>query len=177
LSLAASGDLGQILYYSRRYDEGIDQYHRTLELEPNYYRQYLWLGWAHQQKGLYDEAIALFRNAQQLSPDNTEALASLGCAYALAGKREEARVVVDQLTHLAIKRYVSPYDMALIHLSLDEQNRAFEWLEKAFEERAEWMIYLPVDPRFDKLRADPRFKSILRRAGFANSSRAAEEER
>jgi hypothetical protein len=62
--------------------------------------------------------------------------------------------------------YVSPFNMAFVHLSLGEKDAALDWLERAYEERAEWMIYLAVEPRFDALRAEPRFKKLLLRIGF-----------
>jgi len=165
LSLTAHGDLGQIFHYNRRYDEAIEVYEKTLELEPNRYRVYLWLGWVYEQKGMYDDAIAAFLKLR-IAEDNTEALASLGCAYALSGRRDEALSVLNELSQRSAQTYVSPYHRSLLFLSLGERDKAFEWLERAYDERAEWMIYLSVDPRFDRLRADPRFKTLLRRIGF-----------
>jgi len=74
--------------------------------------------------------------------------------------------VLKQLKELSASRYVSPYLMSVLFLSLGEESKAFEWLEKAYEQRAEWMIYLSVDPRFDRLREDSRFTDLLQRIGF-----------
>jgi tetratricopeptide (TPR) repeat protein len=167
LSLPANGDLGQILFYTHQYDAGIEQYHKALELEPNYYRVHLWLGWAYEQKHMYEKALAEFQKARMLSDESTEVLSSLGCVYALSGKTDEARSILTELGELSARKYVSPYNMALVYLSLGARDKAFEWLARAYRERAEWIIYLPVDPRLDSLRPDPRFKELLSRIGFA----------
>jgi DNA-binding SARP family transcriptional activator len=165
LSLTAHGDLGQIYFYTRQYDQAIEVYDKTLELDPNRYRVYLWIGLIYEQKRMYEDAIAAFLKAKT-DELNTEVLASLGSAYALAGKRAEALSVSNELNQRSAQHYVSPYNRSLLFLSLGEMDKAFEWLERAYDERAEWMIYLSVDPRFDPLRADGRFINLLRRIGF-----------
>lgn len=167
LSLSANGDVGQVFHYTRRYDEAIEQYRRSLDLEPNFYRQHLWLGWAYEQKGMCEEAVTEFQKAGALSEENTDALASLGCVLALLGRTDEASSILAELSEMSARQYVSPYNMALLHLHLGAEEEAFIWLDRAYCERAEWMIYLGVDPRFDGLRADARFKRLLRRIGFA----------
>jgi DNA-binding SARP family transcriptional activator/Flp pilus assembly protein TadD len=166
LSLAASGDMGQILYYTRQYDACIEQFQKTLELDPYFYRQHLWLGWAYEQKRMYEAAAAEFQRAGALAEENTEVLISLGCVYALSGRKSEALTLLAKLKALSASTYVSPYNMAVLYLRLGEKSSAFEWLDRAYREQAEWMIYLGVDPRFDELRADPRFGRILQRIGF-----------
>jgi tetratricopeptide (TPR) repeat protein len=116
---------------------------------------------------MYVEALAELQKAVELSEQNTGALASLAHGYAVAGKRTEALDLLAQLNELAQRKYFPPYDLALIHAELGEPERAFEWLDKAYDERAEWMIYLAVDPRLDCLRHDPRFTDLLRRIGLA----------
>jgi DNA-binding SARP family transcriptional activator/TolB-like protein/Tfp pilus assembly protein PilF len=167
LSLTAHGDLGQIYFYSRQYDQATEVYDKTLELDPNRYRVYLWIGLIYEQKRMYDDAIAAFLKAKT-DEVNTEVLASLGSAYALAGKRAEALSVSKELQKRSAQHYVSPYNRSLLFLSLGEKDKAFEWLERAYDERAEWMIYLSVDPRFDSLRSEPEFRDILCRIGFAS---------
>ncbi|MCA1849580.1 MAG: tetratricopeptide repeat protein, partial [Acidobacteria bacterium] len=139
LSLGANGDMGQILFYTRRYDACIEQYRKGVELEPNFYRQHLWLGWAFEQKRMYGDALAEFRKARTLSEDDTEALASLGCVLALSGETAEASLILVELNELSPRKYVSPYNMALLHLRLGEKDEALGWLDRAYRERAEWM--------------------------------------
>jgi serine/threonine-protein kinase len=164
LSVTAHGDLGQMFHYTRQYDQAIDLYQKALELEPNRHRVYLWLGWVFEQQGKYDEAIAAFQKA--LSEESTEPLASLGCAYALSGRSDAARDILHQLEESSTSRYVSPYQMSVLLHSLGDKRKAFEWLEKGYEQRAEWMIYLSVDPRFEQLHEDSRFTDLTRRIGF-----------
>ena len=93
-------------------------------------------------------------------------VAALGHAYALAGKRDEALKVLDELKELSKEKRVSPGDMALLYTGLGQREQALEWLEKAYEERCGDLAYLKVDPRFDSLRSDPRFQNLLRRIGL-----------
>lgn len=88
----------------------------------------------------------------------------LAIAYALAGREQEALAELDRLMKLSRERYVSAYDIAAVHVSLGHDNQAFEWLERAIEERAMPLVLLPYDPAFDNIRADPRMKSIAQRA-------------
>lgn len=90
--------------------------------------------------------------------------AELGHAYAVAGKRDEAHKTLDEM---AKQRQISPHYFALIYAGLGEKDRAFEWLNKSYEERAERLVWLKVDPRLDNLRSDPRFTDLLRRISLA----------
>jgi Flp pilus assembly protein TadD len=122
---------------------------------------------AYEQKGMYAEAVAELQKAVNVSPGSPFALGSLGHAYAVSGDREKARQVLSDLRELSRRRYVSPFDTAVIYAGMDDEDRAVEWLEKAFDDRSLEMIFLKVDPRFDSLRADPRFVNLLRRMGLA----------
>jgi hypothetical protein len=102
-----------------------------------------------------------------LSPASPEIVAQLGYAYALAGKRGEARKVLHDLDDWARQRYVSSYDRAVLHAALGETDPAFAWLEKACEERAYALAWVNIDPLLDRLRPDPRFAGVLRRVGLA----------
>jgi len=85
---------------------------------------------------------------------------------AKSGKRAEAQSEVEQLVTLSKQRYVSPYNIALIYVALDQRNEAFEWLEKAYQQRDPLLIQLRVEPKWTTLRSDPRFQDLLRRIGF-----------
>src|SRR5213079_600773 len=102
---------------------------------PNRDHVHLWLGWTYEQKGLYAEAKASFLKARSLSPDNMESLTALGRTLALSGRTDEARSVLAELSEISAHRYVSPYNMAFVYLSLGEKEEAFEWLGRAYEER------------------------------------------
>jgi TolB-like protein len=166
LSPSISADVGDIFYFARRYDEAIEKLRQTIESDPRFFRAHLNLARAYQQKRMHEEALAEFQTATSLAPDNLAVFASLAHARAVSGRQEEARAALAQLIEMSKQKYVSPYLIAIIHAGLGQQDEAFEFLDRADQSRAEWMIYLSVDPRFDCLRKDARFQDLLRRAGF-----------
>ena len=97
-----------------------------------------------------------------LQKDDPRALVSLGITYALWGKSKEAHGVLDSLNHLAQTKYVQPYSLASIYAALGENDKAIEWLNKASSDRS-FMMYLAIDPLFDKLRSDERYKVLIER--------------
>jgi TolB-like protein/Tfp pilus assembly protein PilF len=166
LSVVIRTDLARMFYFSRDYDQSLEQYRAVLDMDPNFGYAHLWLAHVYEQKGLFDEAISELQTGMRLSSDSTYALAKLGHAYAVAGKGDEAHSVLNQLHTLSKQRYVSPYDMAIVHVGLKENDEAFAWLERAFEQRSLWLGYLYVEPQLDALRSDLRFQALLRRVGF-----------
>jgi adenylate cyclase len=86
----------------------------------------------------------------------------------MAGKHEKARQILEQLTDPSKQKYVSPYDIATIYTCLGDSDEAFDWLSRACEERSGLLVYLKVEPMFDRLRSDPRFTELLRRVGHAS---------
>jgi TolB-like protein/Tfp pilus assembly protein PilF len=163
LSIIISSDIGMALHLARRNDEAIAQFRKALEMAPYFVAGHRPLGAAYREKGMYAEAIAEFEKAVEVSPGQPFALGWLGHAYAVAGRRERARQVIAELAALAGRRYVPPFGTALVYLGLGDTGRTFEWLEKAFNDRALDMIFMKSDPRFDGLRSDPRFADLLRR--------------
>jgi tetratricopeptide (TPR) repeat protein len=168
LSLLSGMIVAWILYFARRYPESIEWSRRTLELDPNYATAHRILGWAYEESGHYDEAIAAHRRAIALTHGQPNFASHLGRAYALAGRADEARTVLDELLALSRQTYVSALDIAIIHTALADHERAFEWLERAYAERADHLPYLKVDPRLEPLRPDPRFAALLRRMRLAD---------
>jgi eukaryotic-like serine/threonine-protein kinase len=166
LSLIINTGAGWELYFARRHQEAIEQIRKTLEMDPTFARGHWFLGLAYEQEAMYREAIAEFQEAFDLSEGSPSMLGTLGHAYALSGNREKARQALAHLQELSKRRYVPPFDPAVIYAGLGDKERAFEWLEKAFEDRSWGMVRLKVDPRFDRLHADPRFASLLRRMGL-----------
>ncbi len=166
LSPTATANVGYPYYYARQYDQAIENYRRALDLDPSYSWSYLWIGQAYLGKGMYEEAIAEINKAIALSEGSTRTLATLGYAYAVAGKRIEAKKVIDELQTQSERRYVSPYFIAVINSGLGEKDKAFALLEAAYQERHPYMTLLKVEPVFDNLRSDPRFADLLRRIGL-----------
>jgi DNA-binding winged helix-turn-helix (wHTH) protein/TolB-like protein/Flp pilus assembly protein TadD len=159
-------NVGWPLFFARRYDEAIEHFRRAIELEPNYVWGHIWIAEAYAEKGMYEEAINEVNKALSLSPGNTRALAVLGYVHALAGRRDEARKVLGQFEEMAKQKYVPPFFFAMIHIGLGEKDQAFEWLEKAYQERHAHLINLKIQPVYDPLRADPRFDNLVRRVGL-----------
>jgi len=163
LSLAINTGIGHVLYLSREYDRAIDQYGKTVRLDPTFVQARLWFGRPYLQKGRYKEALAEIEEAVKLSGGSTLSLAMLGQAYAAAGKRDEAKGVLGKLMERAKRQYVPSYWIAMVHVGLGDKDHAFTWLEKAFEEKSSWLVWAKVEPRFDVLRSDSRFDSLLNR--------------
>jgi Tfp pilus assembly protein PilF len=167
-SLIIESEVGAGFYYSRQHDRAIEQFQKTIEMDPSFAPAHSRLANAYQAKGMYEEAIAEHKKA--LALDNTSRRAAqLGYAYAVAGKRDEAQKILDDLNKGLPKQwgYVSPVDFALIYMGLGDKDQAFVYLEKAYEERPDNLNYIKVDPRFDSLRADQRFAELLRRMKLA----------
>jgi tetratricopeptide (TPR) repeat protein len=166
LSLIINANVGFILYLARQYDQAIEKYRSTLEMDPNFAELHEYLGRAYVQKGMYEEAIAKFKEAMTLSGDDLEHVTMLGHAYAASGRRDEALKVIGELKELSKRKHVSPYNMAAFYTALGEKNQAFEYLERAYNERDVVVVYLKVDPMFDSIRSDPRFKELLKKIGL-----------
>jgi DNA-binding winged helix-turn-helix (wHTH) protein/Flp pilus assembly protein TadD len=161
-------NLGLSFYFARDYEQAVEQYRRSLGVAPKSHWAHFLLGWAYEQQGKFAEALAELNQADRLD-DNPQVLASLGHVYALSGQRAQAQKVIEDLKS-AKYRYVSPYDVATIHAGLEQKDEAMAWLEKAYEDRSGWLaLWLKVDPKFDGLRADPRFQKLLQRVGLAPS--------
>jgi len=115
---------------------------------------------------MFAEAIAEIQKAIDLSGGSPLSLAALGHTYAVWGKRAEAERVLNELKESSKQGYISAYSIAAIHAGLGEKDQAFIWLEKAYEERSGWLIWLRAEPISDPLRSDPRFQDLLRRVGL-----------
>jgi len=128
------------------------------------------LGQTYEQKRLFGEATAAFARARQVAEaagePPPEILAGLIRSHALAGNRVAAMKGLEELKSLMNRRYVSRHDLAIVYLALGEKQQALDWLEKAYEDRNLGMPWLKVDPRFDPLRSEPRFQTLLRRMNF-----------
>jgi serine/threonine-protein kinase len=162
LSFGESANRAAVLRLARRTAEAEAECRRALELDPNFWRAILGLGLRYEEDGRYDDAISCFERAKELSEGIPNAIGALGHAYALAGRRADARRLLRELDELAERRYVSPWGRALIYLGLRD-DRVFDWLERSCRERILWVTYLATDPRFDPLRSDARFRSVLQR--------------
>jgi TolB-like protein/Tfp pilus assembly protein PilF len=168
LSLVINFEVGLASYFSRNYNQAIDQFQKTLELDANFPPPHTFLAAAYEQKGMLKEATTAFQKAITVTqgPARTQATAGLGYVYAVSGRKAEARKILAELQSLSEHRYVPATDTALIYAGLGDKDKAFAWLDKAYEEHSFSLSNLKVEPRFDPLRSDPRFADLLRSIGF-----------
>jgi TolB-like protein/DNA-binding winged helix-turn-helix (wHTH) protein/Tfp pilus assembly protein PilF len=167
LSLDANNDLGLEFFLARQYDQAIEQEGKVLELDPNYIVAYYFRGVAYLKESMHKESMREFEKAVAISPSDMVALTGLGYGYAVTGKRVEARKVLDKLNALSKQQYVSAVWRAKIYAGLEDKDKAFEWLEKAYEDRSIVSVgYIKTNPMFDTLRADARFADLLRRTNL-----------
>jgi tetratricopeptide (TPR) repeat protein len=155
-------------YLARRHEDSVAECLKTLEMDPEFTPTFIWLGQAYLQLGRYPEAIQVFRREVELSPERSTTLAYLAAAHAMAGERSEARKQLADLHDRSDAAYVSSFDFALVHFALDEHEEGFRWLDRSMEERAPWLVWLRVDPMFDRVRSNPRFRDVLRGMGLAS---------
>jgi TolB-like protein/Flp pilus assembly protein TadD len=167
LSLIISANVAWTYSLARDYDRAIAQLRRTLELDPSFWAAHWDLGDCYLALGRSAEAIAELQKAVDLSAGSTGALAMLGYAYGTTGERAKAEKVLQELNQLGRSRYVSPADLAMVEFGLGHRDQAFARLEKAYQDRARFLVTLKVEPSLDRFRADPRLQDLLRRMHLA----------
>ena len=173
LSPIISANTGLYSYYEHNYDDAIAKYKLTLQSDPDFWVARHYLALAYVQKGMHQDAIVELRKLIKAPesgpvPDNvieaeSEASASLGFAYGVAGKQAEARAILHQLDALSKRRYVSPLYFAIVYAGLKDNDKAIEFLNKAFDARHPGLVLIRIEPMFDGLRSDDRFKQLTQR--------------
>jgi len=158
--------LGWAFFYSRQFVQAIEQYKKALEMDPNFVPAHFFLGLAYVQKSLFKKAIPEFKKAKTLFGESTLMEVGLGYAYAASGKRDLAQKVLDILKRMSKRMYVPSYYIAAIYADLGEKDQMFNWLEKGYEERDMRLVFLKVEPIWDSVRSDPRFKALLKKVGL-----------
>ena len=162
LSFIINVGVGWCLYHARRYDDAIQQYRFSLTLNPDFPLTHCTLGMVLVQKKSYDEAMAEFHKALALRGSPTFAIANLAAASALSGNPSEARRWLAKLRQPVRQQYVPAIYLAAIYGALGDRNEAVKWVQKAHDERSDYMVYLKTDPWFDDLRTDARVQHILK---------------
>jgi serine/threonine-protein kinase len=173
ISAIIARDLAFIHFYRREYDIALDQCDHTIELNPYFSPAFCTLGLVQEQRQDTEEATAAFQRAIHLSPDTPGMHAALGHLYALTGQLPLARKTLQRLVQLSATRYVSPFFFASIHLALGQVEEGFHWLAKACEDRSFELLFLNLDPRFDGVRQDARFRAVVERLQLAGDRRCA----
>ncbi len=166
LSIVINADVGTVLTNARRYDQAIDQLRKAVEMDPGFYYAHWTLGDALELKGHNAEAIAEYKKAIALNDDPLPP-ALLGHLYAKIGRKNEALAILKQVRELresSKQRYVSPFNLALIHIGLDQKDEAIQLLEETYEERDGYnTAFIKVEPMLDPLRGDPRFEALVQK--------------
>jgi serine/threonine-protein kinase len=175
LSPIISANSGLYLYYAHKYDEAIEQYRKTLEINSGFGVAHHYLGLAYLQKKEYDKAVTEFKmvmksagddtaaGKEEIDGDDLETAAALAYAYASAGRRTEAQSLLGKMIELSKRRYVSPLYLATVYMGLGAKDQAIEQLNKAYDNRHPGLVLIRVEPLFDTLRDDGRFQELLRR--------------
>ena len=158
----------QVAFQARDYQAALDHASQAIALDPEFWIGHVMRGQALGQSGQPQLALDALAIAARFSSDNSKPVAFRGYILAKAGRRDEARGVLAMLKAQSRTRYVPPYALALVHAGLGEHDAAFEWLNRAFDVHDVHLIYLPVDPKWDPYRSDPRFEALLMRCGFAS---------
>jgi len=172
LSVVTRADAGLTFYFTRKYDYAIEQYEKTLQMDPSFAVAYLPLGGAYEQKHMYAKAIELFTQASMWSAGHPIAVAALGHCYALSGKPDDARSMLEVLLQAFGETedrsyWVGPYWIAVVYAGLGESDNAIDWLERAYDERDGSLVFMNVDPSLESLHGSKRFQALVRRMSFA----------
>jgi serine/threonine-protein kinase len=164
LSLILHTAVGDAYFYARRYEEAMTWYRKCLELDATFVPGHTDLARSLELSGRFEEALEEFERARQLtSAAPNDPSAGLACVYASMGRSEEALAMQSELLARSPEQYVSPYSIASIHACLGDVESALTWLEKAYEEHDQTLVWVKVHPRLDVLRAEPRFQQILQK--------------
>jgi tetratricopeptide (TPR) repeat protein len=138
-----------------------------IKMDPNFAVARYTLGLAYEQKGMFEQAIAEFSEAQRLDPEAWAPSAFSARTYALWGKRDEAQRRLDELVRSAKQKHVDAYNIGVINASLGNLDEAFRWMDEAYQSRSEELLLIKVDPRIDNLRSDQRYRDMLRKLNLA----------
>ncbi len=173
LSPIISSNAGFYSYLQHHYDEAIEQYKKTIEIDPDFWVAHHYLGLAYTKKGMHEQSIKELRLQLDQLPEgpvkagavekDPEIAASLAFSYADAGKRVEAEAILSRLKLLAQQRYISPLYQAIVYTGLKQNDQAIEYLNKALGSRHPGLVLIRVDPIFDNLRGDEQFKQLITR--------------
>jgi serine/threonine-protein kinase len=167
LSLVANRAVGGTYFHARQYDKAMEALKKMIELDPTFSGTHSTLGRVYLQKEMYDEALAEFQNELDLRNGRDPSTESMiGIAYMKMGKRDKAQKVTEDLLGRAREEHVSPYILGRFFIAIGENDRGFEYLEKAYQERDNWLRRIKIDPFFDSVRSDPRHKALLKKVGL-----------
>jgi TolB-like protein/Flp pilus assembly protein TadD len=168
LSPIINTDIGLVYFYQRDYDRAIDYLKGVAERFPDFFAVHESLAWAYTQKRMYDQAFVEYQQATTLSKGHTLVIAMTGYTYAVAGKKAEAEKILTDLQSRSTLEYIPPLRFALLQVGLGHNDQALHWIQKAQDELDLYLIYLPINPFFDPLRNEPKFKVLVANLGLAS---------
>ncbi|HSQ19731.1 MAG TPA: protein kinase [Blastocatellia bacterium] len=154
--------VANVLFLAGRYDEAIAQCHRAMELDSGAVSVHTVLRWCYEKKGMHREVLAAFEQERVFAGDTATTHLKRASVLAAVGRREEARVILNEAIERRPSQWVSAYEIAIVYCWLGDQDSAFQWLAQAEREQAVGYTFVRVDPRLEGLRSDPRFESLLR---------------
>lgn len=158
--------VGIMLYHARRFDEMLAHAQSLQRQYPDVPQVHWLIGLALEQRGRYRDAAREFEACLRQSPGDIRATPALGHVYGLLGRRTDAMRVIETSRDLATKGGLGPTGIGLVYLGLGDISSSFQWWEKAYEVREPALLYITLDPRFDPIRANPRFSALLRKLSF-----------
>jgi len=165
LSVSVAANLAFVFYSARRYEEAISAAKKAMEIDPNYRPPCWYLSFAYAAKNQISEAIEPMEKAAAILRDHTS-IEYLGWIYALAGRNDDARQILDELKQLSERTYVSPYCFAFVYFGLGDLENWRKMMEAAFDERNTVLVYLKSHPIWDSVRSDPFFQEFIRKIGL-----------
>jgi serine/threonine protein kinase len=168
LSPAANLWLGWVFFEAERFDDSIEQLKKVLELNPGQLIAQQEIAWNYAFQGKCKEAIAEYERMGEADMGIAWGDTTRGCVYALCGRKDVARKTCDEMLKLAAQRYIDPSYLAALSASLDDKDKAFEWLQRAYKEKSVIMVYLKNYAKswFKNISSDPRYKELLGKVGF-----------
>jgi TolB-like protein/Tfp pilus assembly protein PilF len=164
--VAVHATRAQAYYFGREFEHAVEECEKALHLDPRHFMLHYILGRAYRRLGQGEKAIAQLKAAQKSSSEIPLVNAVLGLAYAVSGKKEQTQQVIDAFKAAADKRYIPPTYFGILYAGLGDKAQALAWLEKAYEERADLLTWLNVEPMMDDVRGDPRFMNLIKRIGL-----------
>jgi TolB-like protein/DNA-binding winged helix-turn-helix (wHTH) protein/Flp pilus assembly protein TadD len=166
LSVPIATDKAFIYHYSGSNQEALHFVNIALEMNPKFPLGHFWRGRIYTSEGRYDEALAEFTAPAALRRWQPT-MAAMGFLYGVWGKPTEAQAMLKELDTIRAKnRYVTSYAVALVYAGLGNRRETFHYLEKSYEERSHWLVWLERDPRWNLMRTDPRFTELVHRVGL-----------
>lgn len=161
--------VGLIAYHSRDFEAAIVQYQKTIESHPTFAIVYAYQSLAYEQKRMYDEAFEAEAKLLTASGMNENQVQSVRDVYRQRGWKGYLQTVLLIMDQEAAKHYVNSFSRAHLYMRLGDREHALEWLERSYDERLRYVIYLNADANADFLIGDPRFQDLLHRIGLKNS--------